>query len=256
MDVLDSSHLKAEGVKSPGLKKIFLIFTDTLLSRLLLSCYEGAMISSILHCQANINTHTNMLKTPIQMFWRIQILYCQESASTMTNTNHVPTPQAKNKGITPIWYLYAMASVQLLQVANSSYKGFIYLIGGFLCSARALILGGAYILWEGFAFCAKGLYFVHTRGLHFVGEDCILCKRFVFWWGLYFVGGVCILCKGFVFCVRGSYFWEGFIFCDNGFQKISAIWGAYKGAKFHTWEGLTHPWGVYKTRLLLLSHLS
>lgn len=153
-------------------------------------------------------------------------------------------------GICMRWLVFNFYRWQIPHIKGS------YFVGGFLFSARALILGGAYILWEGFAFCAKGLYFVHTRGLHFVGEDCILCKRFVFWWGLYFVGGVCILCKGFVFCVRGSYFWEGFIFCDNGFQKISAIWGAYKGAKFHTWEGLTHPWGVYKTRLLLLSHLS
>merc|ERR1712130_738174 len=60
------------------------------LPRLLLSCYEGAMISSILHCQA------------------------------------------KNKGITPIWYLYAMASVQLLQVVNTSLNFPIYwMVGNF-----------------------------------------------------------------------------------------------------------------------------
>ena len=57
----------------------------------------------------------------------------------MTNTNHVPTPQAKNKGITPIWYLYAMASVQLLQVANSSYKGYI-LCGRVFCLVPGLTL--------------------------------------------------------------------------------------------------------------------
>ena len=62
----------------------------TQLPRLLLSCYEGAMISSILHCQAK----------------KIQKKYLHY--------------QAKNKGITPIWYLYAMASVQLLQVSNSA----------------------------------------------------------------------------------------------------------------------------------------
>ena len=32
--------------------------------------------------------------------------------------HHLHHCQAKNKGITPIWYLYAMASVQLLQVGN------------------------------------------------------------------------------------------------------------------------------------------
>ena len=35
------------------------------------------------------------------------------------NTENTMHYQAKNKGITPIWYLYAMASVQLLQVSNS-----------------------------------------------------------------------------------------------------------------------------------------
>ena len=33
MDVLDSSHLKAEGVKSPGLKKTFFKLSDTLIRR-------------------------------------------------------------------------------------------------------------------------------------------------------------------------------------------------------------------------------
>ena len=33
MGVLDSSYKKAQGVKSPGLKKIFFVFRDTLLSK-------------------------------------------------------------------------------------------------------------------------------------------------------------------------------------------------------------------------------
>ena len=126
MDVLDSSHLKAEGVKSPGLKKIFLIFTDTLLSRLLLSCYEGAMISSILHCQANIHTNTNKLTNANTNVLKNSNLVLPGKCKHNDKQKPCMCPQAKNKGITPIWYLYAMASVQLLQVANSSYKGFIF----------------------------------------------------------------------------------------------------------------------------------
>jgi len=40
--------------------------------------------------------------------------------------------QAKDRGITPIWYLYAMASVQLLQVVNTSLNFPIYwMVGNF-----------------------------------------------------------------------------------------------------------------------------
>ena len=51
-----STKLPLEFLNEPRIKIKIKLF------RLLLSCYEGAMISSILHCQANINTHTNMLK--------------------------------------------------------------------------------------------------------------------------------------------------------------------------------------------------
>ena len=77
-------------------------------------------------------------------------------------------------------------------------------MGGFFVKCKGFILlGGAHIFWEGFAFCTKGLYLV---------------------------GGVCIP-KGFIFCALGSFhilggvyiLWEGFIFCDHGFQNNLAI---------------------------------
>ena len=90
------------------------------LFRLLLSCYEGAMISSILHCQANIHTNTNKLTNANTNVLKNSNLVLPGKCKHNDKQKPCMCPQAKNKGITPIWYLYAMASVQLLQVANFS----------------------------------------------------------------------------------------------------------------------------------------
>jgi len=50
--------------------------------------------------------------------------------------------QSKLKGITPIWYLYAMASVQLLQVINTSFNFPIYwFVGNFRETFLAIFCG-------------------------------------------------------------------------------------------------------------------
>ena len=102
-------------------------------------------------------------------------------------------------------------------------------------------MGGLCILWDGFAFFAKGLYLVQ--------KVSILCKRLVFCaMGLYFVGGVCILCKGFIFRARGSYFWEGFIFCDvcHIFKRIQLFEGHIKALNSTRGRGLHTPEGFIK----------
>ena len=49
MGVMDYSHLKAVGVKSPGLKKIFLIFNDTLLERVFFCYFTPIILGSLIN---------------------------------------------------------------------------------------------------------------------------------------------------------------------------------------------------------------
>ena len=78
--------------------------------RLLLSVYEAVMITSILNCQAKL---------------KVGKLLCYDKDLLIIMTFLM-------QGITPIWYLYAMASVQLLQVINTSFNFPIYwFVGNF-----------------------------------------------------------------------------------------------------------------------------
>lgn len=77
------------------------------LLRLFLSVYEAVMINSILHCQS-------------------KRMVC------LDHVYLIPIWLPSCQGITPIWYLYAMASVQLLQVINTSLNFPIYwFVGNF-----------------------------------------------------------------------------------------------------------------------------
>ena len=75
------------------------------------------MITSILHCQSKLKVYIILPSVILQ----ISMFY---------------------QGITPIWYLYAMASVQLLQVINTSFNFPIYwFVGNFRETFLAIFCG-------------------------------------------------------------------------------------------------------------------
>ena len=64
-----------------------------------MSIYEAAMINKMIHCQSIQKVNTNQIKMWLYVF-------CQ--------------------GITPIWFVYAMVFIQLLQVVYTSVNFPIY----------------------------------------------------------------------------------------------------------------------------------